>query len=180
MAAVNWTVETDRTKCMNQKQSGCSASRLSPSFRFVLLHSCVTSLQNSTNNSLILFVSHVFSPRQLLGSDACQVAASLDGGQVRREEPGGGRGGRGGRGGGTWRRVEWRRRGRRPDASDKVRGGGGGGGGVRVDPSKSLGSFSRLKLLPACEEQGLCQGASHPGERLASGRFSEESNAGEK
>lgn len=42
------------------------------------------------------------------------------------------------------------------------------------------GSFSRLKLLPACEEQGLCLGVSHPGEWLASGRFSEESNTGEK
>lgn len=92
--------------------------------------------------------------------------------------------GQGGRGDGTWRRVEQRRHGRRPYASDADgmrRGGGGGeGGGVRVDPSKSLGSFSRLKLLPACKEQELCLGVSHPGECLASGRFSEESNTGEK
>lgn len=74
--------------------------------------------------------------------------------------------------------------GRRADAldADRVRQGeeGGGGGGLRVDPSKSLGSFSKLNLLPACDEQGLCFGVSHPGECLASGRFSEESNTGEK
>lgn len=66
--------------------------------------------------------------------------------------------------------------------ADRVRQGegGGGGGGLRVDPSKSLGSFSKLNLLPACDEQGLCFGVSHPGEYLASGRFSEESNTGEK
>lgn len=45
---------------------------------------------------------------------------------------------------------------------------------MRVDPSKSLGAFSELKLLRAYEEQGLRfggGGASHPGDRLASGRL---------
>lgn len=116
------------------------------------------------------------SPYEILRSDACQVAAAafLNGSGGKRgwmEGRSGGRNQGGGleRGAGTWRRVEQRWRGRRPDASDADGLRRGGGGGVRVDPSKSLGSFSRLKLLPACEEQGLCLGVSHPGECLASG-----------
>lgn len=83
--------------------------------------------------------------------------------------------------GGAWRRVEQQQHGRRPDASDadRVRG-GGEGGGMRVDLFKSLVFSSRLKLLPACKEQELCLGVSHPGEYLALGQFSDESNTGEK
>lgn len=75
---------------------------------------------------------------------------------------------------GTWRRVEQRQHGKRPDASDANRARGGGeGGGMRVDLLKSLVFFSRLKLLPACKEQELCFGVSHPRESLALGQFSE-------
>ena len=35
---------------------------------------------------------------------------------------------------------------------------GGGGGGVRVDPSKSFGSSSRLDLLTVCRNKGPAGG----------------------
>lgn len=170
----------------------CSASLLSLSFLKVFFFlpllpqqysSSHFSLWARTAQTILSFslscLSCSLSPHELLGSDACQVAtaalrngscgwrAGQEGGIRRRFGPGMLRGD------GTWRSVERRRRGRRPDASDadgeRRRGGDAGGGGVWVDPSKSLGSFSRLKLLPACEEQGLCLGVSHPGECLASG-----------
>lgn len=172
----------------------CSASLLSLSrsgFFFLLFHNsaprhislCGPEQHKQFSDSLCLD-SHVFS---LLASSPGVVhvrwlqlhlwTGAVDGGQVRREE----------RGPGVLRRhVEARgaaaAREKASDAGRARRGGGGGdeGGGVRVDPSKSLGSFSRLKLLAACKEQGLCFGVSHPGECLASGRFSEESNTGEK
>lgn len=118
MAAVNWTVETVEssgcTKCMNPQQSGCSLfsvqplSCLSPSLRFfffsLFFHNSTprhTSLcgpeQHKQFSHSLCLVSHALS--LLMSSSGvmhvrwlqlhCGMGA-VDGGQVRREESGGG------------------------------------------------------------------------------------------
>lgn len=74
---------------------------------------------------------------------------------------------------GTCRREEQHRRGRRPDAWDA--------GGVRCGEVCGLISLKASPLTASSNDykQGLCFGVSHPGERLASGRFSEDSYKGD-
>lgn len=58
--------------------------------------------------------------------------------------------------------------------------GGGGRCGGRAIRLKALDSSAGANYYQRVEEQGLRSGASHPGELLASGWISEESNTGRK